>query len=202
MDEMNQEDVWDEIAIPWEEYRVDPMQEAVDFLKDKQGKILDLGCGSGRNFARVDGVIYAIDFSEKMLKLAEKKADRMCIDVEFTQSDTKKIPFEDNFFHSAIFIAALHCVETAKDREKTLRELFRVLKPGAEAMITVWSRNQNRIKNKPKETKIPWSKDGRTYLRYCYIYDKEELEQLVKKIGFGIINSKEDRNIVLVIKKP
>lgn len=202
MYEIDQEDIWDEIAIPWEEYRVDPMPEAIDFLKDKQGKILDLACGSGRNFVRVNGIIYAIDFSEKMLKLAEKKANRMCLDVEFTQSDTKKIPFQDDFFHSAIFISALHCVEESKNREKTLKELFRVLKPGAEAIITVWSRNQQRIKNKPKETQVPWSKDGIKYLRYCYIYDKEELEQLVKKVGFEIISSKEDRNIVLIIKKP
>ena len=199
---MDQEDVWDEIAIPWEEYRVNPMQEVVDFLKDKQGKILDLACGSGRNFVRVDGVIYAIDFSEKMLKLAEKKADRMCLDIKLTKSDTKELPFEDNFFHSAIFIASLHCIEESKNREKTLKELFRVLKPNAEAMITVWSRNQQRIKNKPKETTVPWSRDGIKYLRYCYIYDKEELEQLVKKVGFEIISSKEDKNIILVIKKP
>ena len=99
---MNQEETWDGLAVPWEEYRIDPIEEVVDFLQNKQGNILDLGCGSGRNFTRVLGTTYAIDFSQKMLNLAKNKAKRMGLNVEFEQAEAKKLLFENNFFDSAI----------------------------------------------------------------------------------------------------
>ena len=69
-------------------------------------------------------------------------------------------------------------------------------------MISVWSRNNKRIKNKPKECFIPWTVQNKKYLRDTYIYDKQELEDLLKSIGFKIINSKEDNNIVFIVEKP
>jgi len=198
----NQEDVWDELAVPWEEYRIDPLEEVIDFLRDKKGRILDLGCGSGRNFTRVLGTIYAIDFSQNMLNLAKKKANRMGLDVEFTQAQAQKIPYESNYFDTAIFIDALHCIKGEDERLKVAKELFRILKPGAEAIITVWSRNSKRIKNKSKETEIPWSKDGKKIMRYYYLFEKSELENLFKAAKFEILDSKEEEKLILIVKKP
>ena len=198
----NQEDVWDELAVPWEEHRIDPIEEVIDFLRDKKGRILDLGCGSGRNFTRVLGTIYAIDFSQNMLNLAKKKANRMGLDVEFTQAEIQKVPFESNYFDSAIFIDALHCIKGEDERRKAIKELFRILKPGAEAMITVWSRNSKRIKNKSNETEIPWSKDGKKIMRYYYLFEKSELENLFKAAKFEILDSKEEEKLILIVKKP
>ncbi len=199
---MAQEEIWNEISVPWEEYRIDPVQEVIEFLRGKSGKILDLGCGSGRNFLRIKGTIHAVDFSEKMLKLAKKKADRMGLDAEFTRAEAKKIPFENDFFDAAVFIDVLHCIKGEEERRKTAKELLRVLKPGAEAMVSAWSRNSDRVKNKPKESTVPWSKDGKKHMRYYYIYDKEELEHVFKRVGFEILDSKEEKKLILVVKKP
>lgn len=199
---MNQEETWDGLAVPWEEYRIDPIEEVVDFLQNKQGNILDLGCGSGRNFTRVLGTTYAIDFSQKMLNLAKNKAKRMGLNVEFEQAEAKKLLFENNFFDSAIFIDVLHCIKGEDERLKSVKELFRILKPGAQAMITVWSRNQKRIKNKPQEAEVPWSKDGKKIMRYYYIFKQQELEDLFKSVGFEVLSSKEEKKLILVVKKP
>ena len=40
----NQQKVWDSIAEDWNRFRVKTVEEVKDFLKDKKGKILDLGC--------------------------------------------------------------------------------------------------------------------------------------------------------------
>lgn len=135
-----------------------------------------------------------------MLKFAKKKAEGLGLRIEVFQSDSNKIPIEDNFFDSGICIAVLHCVPTEKARQIMINELYRVLKPGAEALIMVWSKNSPRLKNKPKESFVPWTSAG-VEKRYTYIYDKNEIEQEVNKAGFEIISSREGRNISLIVKK-
>jgi len=197
----SQEEVWDEIAEPWSRFRTRIYPDLVEFLKDKEGNILDIGCGSGRHFKKINGTIYGVDFSQSMLNLAEKNAKREGINVKLTKSNVSKLPFEDNFFDSALFIATLHCIKKKEYRKKSLQELFRILKPKSKAMITTWSKNHQRVK-KLGNTFIPWTRDGKKYQRFHYIYTKEEIEKLVKEVGFEIINSKEENNITLVVQKP
>ena len=198
---MEQEKVWNKIARPWKSFREKPLKEVSDFTKGKKGNVLDLGCGSGRHFFKLKGKIYAVDFSKEMLKLAEKHSLEEGINVETIKTEMYKLPFKDNFFDSAMFIASLHCVESEKKRKKSLEELHRVLKKKGRAIITVWSRNQERIKNKPKEALIPWTVEGKQYLRYYYIYDKKEFENLLKSAGFKIVSIKENKNIVAIVEK-
>jgi len=124
------------------------------------------------------------------------------IDVELKKTETAMIPYEDNFFDSVIFVRVLHCIDSEEKREKSLRELFRVLKPNSSAVISVWAREQKRIKNKNKECFIPWTVEEKKYFRYTYIYNKNELKHILEKIGFKIINLKEGKNIVAIVKKP
>ncbi len=198
---MKQEKVWDTIALKWQEFRTKPIKEVIDFIKNQKGKILDLGCGSGRNFVRTKGIIYAVDFSQKMLNYAKEYAKKQKFKIIIKKAPASKLPFKDNFFDRAIFIAALHNIDSEKKREKALKELYRVLKPKAEAMIIVWSKKQKRLKNKPKECMIPWTINNKKYYRYTYIYDKQELRELLKKAGFKVLKAKEDRNIIFVVRK-
>ncbi len=199
---MNQEKVWDTIAPVWNECKNKSSPEVEKFLKNKTGKILDWGCGSGRNFPSFPkGLdVYAVDFSKKMLKFAEKKAENLGLEIETFCSDSEEIPIEDDFFDSGICIAVLHCVPTRKARKKVIDELYRVLKPGSEALIMVWSKNSPRLRGKSKETFIPWASAG-VEERYTYIYDKGEIEREVREAGFEIVKSWEDRNISLVVRK-
>ncbi len=203
---ITQEETWNKISILWAKYRKKTFKEVKDFLKNKKGKILDLGCGHGRNFIKKPNLeYYSVDFSEKMLELAEKHAKRKSIKAKLFKTNLNKLPFKKNFFDSAIFIATLHCIETKKSRKKSIQELYRVLKPKAKAIITVWSKNHNKVQkfmNKSKNITIPWKHNGKEYARYYYIYDKKELEDLLKKVGFKIISSKENKNIILIIQKP
>ncbi|MCK5449336.1 class I SAM-dependent methyltransferase [Candidatus Pacearchaeota archaeon] len=199
---MKQEKVWETIAPVWNEYRNKPSPEVEDFLKGKKGKVVDWGCGSGRNFLSFPkGLkVYAVDFSKEMLKFAEEKAKSFGLEIETFHSSSNEIPLEDNFCDGGICIAVLHCVPTEKARQKVIDELYRVLKPGSEALVMVWSKNSPRLKGKPKETFIPWTSAG-VEKRYTYVYDKDEIEMEVKKAGFEIVSSGEDRNISLVIRK-
>jgi len=195
---MNQEEVWNTIAEKWAEFRIKPLEDVKNFLENKFGKVLDLGCGSGRHFTKSDDLqFYGVDFSEKLLEIAKKKNY-----VELKKSETNKIPYDKIFFDFVLLVRVLHCIDSEEKRKETLREVYRVLKKNGEVFISVWGRGQERLKNKPKETFIPWTVEREKIERYTYIYDKEELIKNLKKTGFKIIKVWEDRCINIIAKKP
>lgn len=211
----SQEQVWNKIAEKWKQYRTTPSKEVLEFLKDKKGKILDLGCGSGRNMIKQDGLeYYGVDFSDKMLNYAKKKAESLQIKAQLKKSEASKIDFDDEFFDYAIFISTLHCIEVEKLRRKALAELYRTLKIGGIAMITVWDKDSNDIikENGAKEGFVNWKKDGVNYPRYYYFYDKDELLYLLRDIGFEILETTSQnieekdkqhskKNIIIYVRK-
>ena len=50
---MNQQKIWDNIAKEWFEFKTKPAEHTLQFLKNKKGKILDLGSGSGRHLKKI-----------------------------------------------------------------------------------------------------------------------------------------------------
>ena len=185
---MNQQQIWDNIAEEWNKFKTKPAEHVFEFLKEKKGKILDLGSGSGRHLVNIkNGKMYLVDFSKEMLKLAEAKSKEEKINAEFKQANIWEIPYENEFFDFAICISALHCVEGKENREKAIKELYRVLKPKAKAEIGVWNIKSKRFKNiKGKEKYVRWTDKGE---RYYYLYDEKEIYDLFKKIGFKIIST-------------
>ncbi len=209
----SQKNVWNNIALEWNEFKTRPARHVSDFLKSSaknfssknfgttksktvpthrgrgkdfvgNGKILDFGSGSGRHLMNIDnGKMYLVDFSEKMLKLAEEKSKKENINAEFFVSDLNKISFEDNYFDFAIVISSIHCLESFEEREKAVKELYRVLKPKSEALIGVWNKNSKRFKNSDKEKFVKWRDKG---ARYYYLFDEKEVHDLFKKVGFKI----------------
>lgn len=195
---MRQEEIWDSIAIKWAEFRTCPLKEVAEFLDRKLGKVLDLGCGSGRNFIDDKNLeFYGVDFSGKMVKLATERK----IAKEVIKSSSDKIPYDDGFFDAVLLNSVLHCVDSAEKRRKTLEEIYRVLKDGGEALISVWGRKQDRLKNRSKEGFVPWNVGEKKYERYTYIYEKDELVKDLESLGFEIVSLEEGENIVVVVRK-
>ena len=194
---MEQEKVWDAIAERWAEFRNRPTEEVVDFLKNRKGKVLDLGCGSGRHFIESNDLkFYGVDFSSKLLEIAKDEGY-----VELKKGVSDKIHYKDETFDLVVFARVLHCVESEEKRRETLKEIHRVLKKDGEAIISTWAKGQSRTKNKGKEFYVPWTIGEEKLKRYTYIYDKDELEGELKEVGFEIISIKEDKNIIAVVRK-
>jgi ubiquinone/menaquinone biosynthesis C-methylase UbiE len=198
----NQKKVWNKISEEWANYRTRPLEIVEKFLKNKKGNILDLGCGSGRNMIKKKNTkFYGIDISQKMIKQSKSSAEKKGINYELKVSKANKIPYPKSFFDSAIYIATLHCLTTKNKRLKSLKELNRVLKPNAEALISVWGWNQNRIKNKPKESLIPWTVKSKKHYRFNYIYEIDELLNEINLSGLKFVKIWEDKNINVIVKK-
>ncbi|MEK6936035.1 MAG: class I SAM-dependent methyltransferase [Nanoarchaeota archaeon] len=209
----NQEQVWDSISNPWKEYRVGKLPVIVEFLKDKKGKIVDLGCGSGRNMIKNNDIeYYGVDFSENQIKHAEKYIKEEKIKAKLFKAFADNLPsseFKKEMFDYGLFIATLHCLESKKQREDALKEFYRVLKSGAEALISVWDSEDERFNGLKGDIYMSWKEDNIPYMRYYYLYEKEELIDLLEKIGFKILEvytpKEKDRfsrkNLIFRIRK-
>ena len=186
----NQEEIWDSIANPWKDYRVRIIPGVAEFLRDKKGKIVDLGCGSGRNMlTNPDIEYYCVDFSSVQLKHAEEKAKKEKINARFFKSKVDKLTFPDEMFDDGLFIATLHCLESEEERKNSLLEFYRVLKKNAEALISVWNSEDKRFDKVGNKGDIymSWKEDGVNYMRYYYLFRKEEFMKLIKDSGFEIL---------------
>jgi SAM-dependent methyltransferase len=99
---------------------------------DLQHPILDIGCGDGHfvTIAMDDKVDVGIDPWTGPVRLARKNNGYNLI----VQGSGYTLPFPDNYFNSALSNSVL---EHIPDLDTTLREISRVLKPGARFVFCV-----------------------------------------------------------------
>jgi len=193
-----QEQIWNNIAKPWKTYRSNKIQIVEEFLENKKGKIIDLGCGAGRNMIpspKID--YYGVDFSEEQIRQAKKYIKNNNINAKLFKSKLNKLPeeFKNKMFDYGLFMASLHCIETKEERLSALKELHRILKPNSEALISVWNSEDKRFDsvNNSGDIYMSWRENNIPYMRYYYLYKKEEITKLLNFAGFEILQIYEPR---------
>jgi len=189
----DQESVWNAIARPWGTYVVKDIPMVVEFLKSKKGKVIDLGCGTGRNMIKNSKIkYYGVDFSSGQIEKAEKEVRRKGINAEFFKANAFELDkkmFKNGMFDGGLFIATLHCIESKEKRLKAMKEFYRVLKKGSEGLISVWNSEDKRFKCVGNKGGIymAWRENKVPYMRYYYLYGKKEFLNLIKKVGFEVV---------------
>ncbi len=118
---------------------VDFIEQILDY--DRSKLILDVGCGNGRHsleLARRGYDALGVDLSASMLEQARRAAKAENLTVAFTQSDARKLNFQD-LFDAAIMLCegAFSLMEEDEMDFLILCNIFRALKPGGKLVMTL-----------------------------------------------------------------
>lgn len=102
--------------------------------------VIDLGSGAGndcfvaRHETGESGKVLGIDFTEAMIKKARANAEKLGYNnVEFRQGDIDDMPVSDDVADVVVSNCVLNLVP---DKQKVIREIYRVLKPGGHFSIS------------------------------------------------------------------
>lgn len=104
-------------------------------------KVLDLACGTGvvtkelASCVGSNGRVYALDISSQMLDLAKSNCLEWSHNVEFIVGSADQLEYPDNFLDT---IVCQQGFQFFPDKKSAANEIYRVLKPAGEAIISTW----------------------------------------------------------------
>jgi ubiquinone/menaquinone biosynthesis C-methylase UbiE len=143
--------------------------------------ILEIGCGHGATLVdlatRTDGFVAGIDPSDVMVRLATRRL-RGAIDAgraAVHHCDAAQLPFDDARFDAAL---AVHVLYFWPDPARELREIRRVLRPGATLLLGF----------RPDDPTVRAELPGDVY----HLRSVAEVEQLLAGAGFEITKVEPD----------
>ena len=165
-------------------------------------KILDIAGGTGdltAKFSKIvgeQGLVVLADINDAMLEVGRDKLTDagVCGNVDYVQANAEDLPFADNTFDCITIAFGLRNVT---DKDKALRSMNRVLKPGGRLLVLEFSKTDNPLLSKLYDaysfTALPVmgkliADDAESY-RYLAESirmhpDQDTLEQMMKSAGF------------------
>lgn len=114
----------------------------LDLLPEQFDRVLDLGCGPAlmaNDLLDRAGEVWGVDVSERMISYGKARmrnhplGDRCDLRV----GNSEKLIFADNYFDALISLGMLEYLETY---DRAIAEMYRVLRPGGVAVLTVPTR--------------------------------------------------------------
>jgi len=101
-----------------------------------QGKVLEIGVGSGANFVHYDSTkvskLYALEPNPGMIRLAEKQQRKTKLNIEFLDLPGERIPLEDDSVDTVVSTFTLCTIPGIME---AIRGIARVLKPNGKLIF-------------------------------------------------------------------
>jgi tocopherol O-methyltransferase len=151
-------------------------------------KIIDIGCGIGGSSLyladKLQGEVVGITLSPLQANRAQERAAaaKLSDRATFKVANALDIPYPDNTFD---LVWTLESGEHMPDKEKFLRECYRVMKPGGQIIMATWCHRSTEGQAgalTPQET----NHLQKIYDVYClpYVISLPDYEEIVTKCGF------------------
>lgn len=124
-------------------------RQTIDCSAVRKGQaVLDLAGGTGdltAKFSRIvgpEGKVVLADINDSMLKVGRDKLRDMGVvgNVEYVQANAEELPFADNHFD---LITIAFGLRNVTDKDKALRSMLRVLKPGGRLLVLEFSKPEH-----------------------------------------------------------
>lgn len=101
--------------------------------------VLEVGLGSSSDFirwARAGAILYGRDLTEAAVKLARERLVLEGLSADIAVGDIEQLEFPGNFFDLVYCYGVIHLTP---DTEAAVKEIHRVLKPGAVARLMIYN---------------------------------------------------------------
>lgn len=131
-------------------------------LFGREDSLLELGTGAGRIAIGLHELGYrnllATDYARPMVQRARDLCKVLEYPIPFHVADARELQFEDGVFDGAIFgFNGLMQIPTAEERGQALREIFRVLRPGAWFAFTTHDRERSAHRDFWEAEHVRWA---------------------------------------------
>lgn len=189
---MDKKEFFDNMAVNWDKDKnISPEKYrriVRELMIKNRNRILDVGTGTGvlipfllESDKNIE--IYAIDYSKKMIEKFKEKG--FPENVKGFVMDIHKTDFEDNFFNR---IVANACFPHFDDKEKAVKEIYRILKK--DGIFLISHPNGRKFVNQLHRKIYPVNKD--------IIPSVKKLKRFIEKIGFELIKSIDEDDFFLI----
>ena len=164
-----------------------------DFLSniDKTDKILELGCGNGKNIYDIKDQSIGVDICPEFCKICRDKG------INVIESNILNVDFPEESFDYILCIAVIHHIKEEADKIKLLNIIKKILKTNGKALITGWTTQESMRNLVHGDNIIKFGKNE----RYYYIFNQYELYDLCKKIFDNITYKFEYYNDIISVTK-
>ncbi len=134
------------LTMPEKKFRA----QLIDEIDLKDGEtILEFGYGTGQNIIlahqRNEKIeLKGVDIDPKVKAIAERKIDKLGLDIKLDLYDGGTFPYEDNIFDKVFSSLVFHQLDQ-DTKLSSLKEIYRVLKPNGELIIGDWGEAKNKL---------------------------------------------------------
>lgn len=169
--------------------------EFLKFSKQRQGKILEIGCGEGLFIAKLKVEnpklkIFGIDILREGLLMAReriKSQGQYCFNL--FEADAQRLCFKDNSFDTVVCLNTLFNLPSLDHVRQTIIEALRVAKIGGQVMVDIRNKKDALTSFRYKFAKLYDSKCS-VYLKQ---YDPQEIISIFQENNSSVLETKPIR---------